>query len=335
MHLKRQKYHPADCANVPELNQGYGMYRFFNVTLGSQFPLPELCDYQKSTPSISVRQIHSARVAPGEFETRYEWRNEQGRLLCRCGRQDGSYLLHLPSQANFYVGVDGNIDCLAFPGTGSGLLRQLLLNQVLPRYLAHSGELMLHASAVTLPGGSTVAFLGESGYGKSTLASYCQLQGGQIIDDDCILLRTDSRGVNVIGGVPTLRLYPDSLTALGHDSAGFAVCSDGSSKRQMRLTGRATPAPVARRLDALFLLRAPSGSTAVGVERAGGQAGMMSILGSAFNLDPTDPQTLSGTFGGVARMLEQGLPVYHLHYPRAHAALPRVLEALSSFPIPG
>jgi hypothetical protein len=325
----------GECLDTLSEQQVFATYRLFDTLVSSQIPIPELPDCHESEPSVTVRQVPISQTDLVEFETRYEWRNDEGRLICRCARRGDEYLLSLPMQASFHIAADGIINCIPAPGVGQALLRQLLLNQVLPRYLAHTGELLLHASAVTLPNGNTVAFLGESGYGKSTLASYCHLQGAQIIDDDCILLSSDGQGVCITGGVPTLRLYPDSLRALGHNPTVFTPYADGSNKLQMRLAERATPASGARPLDALFLLCPPPEvpvDGVVSIEPAGGQAAMMSILGSAFNLDPSDMNTLSGTFQRVAQTLGEGLPVYHLHYPREHAALPQVLQALQNYP---
>lgn len=335
MNVNPRKRIPSGYPESTDRHKVFGIYRFFDVPVSSQLPLPELHDCCGFEPAVTVRQIHAGQIDPGEFETRYEWRDDQGQLMCRCARRGSDYLLFLPAQASFYIGAGGIINCLAATGVGQGLLRHLLLNQVLPRYLAHTGELLLHASAVILPNGNTVAFLGDSGYGKSTLASYCHLQGAQVIDDDCILLRPDDQGVCVTGGVPTLRLYPDSLRALGHNPAGFAPHAGDSNKQQMHLAEPAMPASGPRRLDALFVLCAPPevpAGGAVSVERAGGQAAIMSILRSVFNLDPSDPDTLSGTFQRVARTLDTGLAVCHLRYPREHAALPQVLQVLQGYP---
>ncbi len=328
------KYTPAGHPDAQRQHRLFDTYRFFDMSVSSQLPLPELPelpDFGGGEPAVTVRQMHAGQIDPEAFETRFEWRNEQGVLICRCARRDADYLLCLPAQASFHIEVGGIIHYTAAPGVGQGLLRQLLLNQVLPRYLAHRGELLLHASAVILSNGRTVAFLGESGYGKSTLASYCHLQGAQIIDDDCILLRAHDRGVGISGGVPTLRLYPDSLTALGHNPADFAPYSADSNKLQMHLEDRATFTVGGRSLDALFLLGAPAetpAGAAVRVQPAAGQAAIMSMLGSAFNLDPSDTGTQAATFQRVAQTLGEGLPVYQLHYPREHPALPQVLQAL-------
>jgi energy-coupling factor transporter ATP-binding protein EcfA2 len=314
----------------PGRHQRAGTYRFFDVPVCSHLPLPELGDYCDSAPSVTVRQAAAGEISPAAFKTRYEWRDGAGRLICRCGRRGDDYLLSLPGQASFVIAAAGDIKYLASPDTDEGLLRHLLLNQVLPRYLAHTGKLLLHASAVTLPGGETVAFLGDSGYGKSTLASYCHLQGAHIVDDDCILLRSDECGASIIGGVPTLRLYPDSLRALGHDATGFERYMEDSNKQQMRLATPSLLAPGPRHLDALFLLGAPPPDAAGGVrvESVGGREALMPLLGSVFNLDPTDTLAMSRTFTRVAQVLDRALPVYRLHYPREHGALPQVLREL-------
>tara|TARA_R110002049_G_scaffold40192_11_gene122712 strand:+ start:1022 stop:2038 length:1017 start_codon:yes stop_codon:yes gene_type:complete len=325
-----QSCFPAEYPDSQGLYQHAGTYRFFDTTVHSQLLLPELSDCGDITPSVTVRQAAAGEVSPDAFKTRYEWRDDAGRLICRCGRRGDDYALCLPGQASFFITAGGAIEYLPAPGVGEGLLRHLLLNQVLPRYLAHVGKLLLHASAVTLPSGRSVAFLGDSGYGKSTLASYCHLEGAHIVDDDCILLRSDERGASLVGGVPTLRLYPDSMRALGHDAMGFEPYTDDSSKQQMRLATHSLPPPRPRHLDALFLLGAPPPTAGEGVrvEPVDGREALMPILGSVFNLDPTDPRAISRTFTRVAQVLDGGLPVYHLHYPREHSALPQVLQAL-------
>jgi hypothetical protein len=277
----------------------------------------------------------AGRTSIGDFQTCHEWRTAQGQLICRCSRRGADYLLSFPRQAEFHIEAGGNITCLPAPGAAQGLLRHLLLNQVLPRYLAHTGEQLQHASAVTLANGTTVAFAGESGFGKSTLASYCHLQGARFIDDDCILLRPGEGGLRIAGGVPTVRLYPDSLRALGHNLAGFTPYTDRTDKLQMSLVGQQTRPPTPPILQALFLLGAPveaPADSAVTITPAGGQAALMSLVRGAFSLHPSDKNTLRQMFQAHARILAGGLPVYHLNFPRAHGALPQVLQALLNWP---
>lgn len=319
------------CPDTAHERPDTSAYLLFDTPFCSEIALPELPECRSNEAFVSIRVVDDGQIDPAKFVTRHDWRDGHGELICRCARRESDYLLSLPQQANFHIDMGGIINCVPAPGIGQGVLRQLLLNQVLPRYLAQTGEFLLHASAVTLPNGNSVAFMGDSGFGKSTLASYCHLQGAHIIDDDCILLRSCDRGIRILGGVPTLRLYPDSLHALGLNPAGFMPYADSSTKLQMNLAETATGNHKTPVLDALFLLRAPgdvpTGST-VSIEPAGGQAAMMATLGSAFNLDPSDPGTMLRTFRHAAQTLTGGLPVYHLNFPRQHAALPRVLQAM-------
>jgi hypothetical protein len=315
----------------------YQTYRIFDTIIASQIALPELPVGGGREPFITARLIASGQFDLAGFTTCHDWRDGGGRLIARTARRGADYLSSFPAQASFLIAPDGVISCVPEAGVGERLVRQLLLNQVLPRYLAHTGELLLHASAVTLPNGATVALLGESGYGKSTLASYCHQQGAQIIDDDCILLRTGAHGVSITGGVPTIRLYPDSLHALSHDPAAFVPYVAYSDKQQMRLAEGLTPGAESRVLNALYLLDAPGAAqapNAVRIEPATGRAAVMAIVNSAFNLDPSDHDTMTRTFLRVTQTLQEALPVYHLHYPREHARLPQVLQALLGHTLP-
>ena len=123
-------------------------------------------------------------------------------------------LLRFPELADFIV-EGNNISCHPRPGCREESLRHLLLDQVIPRVWAHTGHLVLHASAVKLPDGRVIAFLGESGWGKSTLVAALQGADCQLISDDCIHLASCEEGVRLTPSYVGLRLNEDSIKALG------------------------------------------------------------------------------------------------------------------------
>lgn len=316
-----------------EPQAGADAFEVFGACLRSELPLPELPPCAAAAPRFTVRTVGYGQPEPAGFRTCHEWTGEDGALLCRSARRREDYLLTFPGRAGFHIEPDGVITCRPAAGVADELIRQLLLNQVLPRALSNAGALLLHASAVTLPGGRTVAFLGESGQGKSTLVSYCHRRGARIIDDDCVLFRLEDQPIRILGGVPTLRLYPDSLRALDYDPAAFTPYLEHSAKRQMRLPRDATAGSRPRVLDALFVLAAPDempGADAVAIAPATGQRAMMAILGSLFSLDPTDADTMTRTFSQAGRVLDEdrGLRAHLLHYERDYANLERVWQAL-------
>jgi len=308
-------------------------YCIFDTPISSELPLPELPLCTRGAARLTVRRAGARGWDSTRFRICHEWR-DGGRVICRSARGEEGYLLSFP-QAEFLIAPDGMIACAPAPGVGEAFVRQLLLGQVLPRCLAHAGELVLHASAVTLPDGRTVAFVGESGYGKSTLAFYCRRSGARLIDDDCVLLKFREGGVGVSGGVPTVRLNADTMAALDCDPDAFFPVSNLSNKRQMRLADDPSREGASPSLDTLFLLDAPAGdpaSATVSIAPARGQAAVMAAVRSAFNLDPASHDTMARSFRQVSRLLGAGLPVYHLRYPRDHALLPRVWQALLDHP---
>jgi hypothetical protein len=122
---------------------------------------------------------------------------------------DGSTFLHFPDLADFLVSADGHLI----------LARQLdaayldgfftyLLGHALSYSLLQFGIEQLHATCVTV-NGSAVAFLGDTGYGKSTLAAAFVREGHRLVTDDMLVLQTASDGVYVKPALARIKLFPE------------------------------------------------------------------------------------------------------------------------------
>ena len=315
------------------------MYRIFDTTLDCEFPLPELPESSAEDFSFSVKLGNPDLFDASGFETTFEWINYSGECVCWCERRADEYLYVFPRNAHFHVSNDGIISCLLHEDSSVQAMRHLLLNQIIPRYLASTGRLVLHARAVMLENGRSVAFLGNSGLGKSTLASSFHRNGALLISDDCILLNPGEKEVTAIGGFPGIRLFPDSLNAVFHETAGFTHYTPWSDKQQLILKNKAGEVPTEpRALNAIFLLDDPGEieqGEAVCIEPVTGSAAMMAMIYCAFSLDPSDRQMIARNFRNIGQAISERLGTYSLRYPRVHDRLPEVREAVLGRVDPG
>jgi hypothetical protein len=314
------------------------LYRIFDTTLSCNFPLPELPQTAGEDHAISVKlgEGDPDQFDAQGFELAFEWRNYDGKVVCWCERRGDEdrgdeYLYVFSRSATFHISSEGLISCFLHEGSTMQMLRHLLLNQILPRYLATTGRLVLHASAVTLENGKSVAFLGNSGFGKSTLVSSFHRNGAQLINDDCILLECSENGVTAIGGLVGIRLFPDSVNAVFDEAAGFTNYTPYTAKQQLFLKSEAgdqVPQPCV--LDAMFLLNDPREEPAdtVCIEPVSGSEAMMAMLFSAFSLDPSDRKMIVHNFRNVGQAISERLGLYSLQYPRVHERLPEVRAAV-------
>jgi hypothetical protein len=92
-----------------------------------------------------------------------------------------------------------------------------LLGPALILSLALRDAWCLHASAVAI-GGQAVAFLGESGNGKSTLAAFLASEtdlGWQRLADDILPVELTANGFDALPHFPQLKLSPEDQPAGG------------------------------------------------------------------------------------------------------------------------
>jgi hypothetical protein len=87
------------------------------------------------------------------------------------------------------------------------LVHLLLLGPVFAALLHQRGQLVLHASAVSIDG-DMVAFLGPSGCGKSTIAAALYARGHAMVADDVFAADMTGENPTAHPGFPQVRLWP-------------------------------------------------------------------------------------------------------------------------------
>lgn len=117
----------------------------------------------------------------------------------------------IPGIAHTFISNGRQIVLEPFLGISQKSLRNCILGSAMAVLLQQRGFLVLHASCVVIDG-MAVAFLGNSGAGKSTICSAFQARGCKFLTDDVMALKIDSQAIMVIPSIPEIKLRDDSAS---------------------------------------------------------------------------------------------------------------------------
>ena len=98
--------------------------------------------------------------------------------------------------------------------------RLVLFGTVAAFLLRQRGLFAMHASSIATPNGA-VLFAGHSGAGKSTLMAALNTRNYAMISDDITVIHPDAAQSTVLPGFPNMKLWANSMNALGHSSVGL------------------------------------------------------------------------------------------------------------------
>jgi hypothetical protein len=307
------------------------VYDFCGVAITSNRALPDLRRGAAAAAAECTVTFVSEPLPAAPREWFHQWRLPRGKVWLSIGRVPGGYVLRFPDQADFLVSADGSAVAVhPAKSLPEDTLRHLLIDQVLPLALSRRGRFALHASAVHIPGIGTVAFAGETGRGKSTLAAALGARGGRLITDDCLAIDFVDGEPYAVPGYPGLRLWPGLTANTLLRAAPSRRVAHYSSKRRVdrgavRFHGKPSP------LRAVFILSArASTGAALSIRRCRASAGLMGLLRFTYVLDIEARQDLAGLFSGLAAVAAT-VPVLRLRLRHGHRRLPDAAEAIREY----
>ena len=271
---------------------------------------------------------------PARFEgiARRETTDRPSRDWFYCRRlRTGSTYLRWTGLFEFLVSADGrDIRYHQLKGATPESLSTYLLCQVLSFSLLLFGVEPLHGTVVVIDG-EAIAFLGNCGYGKSTLGAAFLRLGFPILTDDLMALERTASGYAVHPGMPRLKLFPSvSRRVLGVERGGTPL-NNRTSKQILPLAA----GQMSRRrapLRALYVLSEPTPkgrrpAARIELERLSARDAFLEVIRSTFNPIVVDRDRLANQFAFASRLVA-AVPVRRLSYPRSLSLLPAVCEAV-------
>ena len=273
--------------------------------------------------------LESARPqAPRPDLPFHVWTLPDGSVWTEFFRSAAGYLLRFPDLADFAVAADGlSVTCAPAPDADEATSRHLYLNQVQPLVQSMQGKLVFHASAVEIAD-HAIAFVAESGRGKSTLAAGFALGGYRFLADDGMLVESVGGGYQVLPSHPSIRLWDDSEAALipsGTEAApALAYTSKSRFLAGSEIAYCGQPQPLRR---AYFL--GSGRASGVVFRRMSAAEALLEWVKHAFLLDIEQRPLLASHFDELARLANHA-SCFHLDYPRRFEDLAQVRQAIAA-----
>jgi hypothetical protein len=242
---------------------------------------------------------------------------------------NGSLYLRWADLFDFLLSVDGR-EIAARPLSRSSpeAFHAYLLGQVLSFALIKQGLDPLHATVVVV-NGEAVAFLGDCGYGKSSLAAAFLDSGHRLLTDDLLVLRRERGRYEAHPGAPRIKVFPEiareflaarsAATPISHLSPKLIIPLD-----RTQVAMRAAP------LKAVYLLAAPSTrntSERIAIRRLSRRRGCLSVVQNTYNSAVRDSGRLNRQFA-LASGVVADVPISTLSYPRTLHLLRSVRDAI-------
>lgn len=210
------------------------------------------------------------------------------------------------------------LDVYVRPQTDEREVALLVMGQAPIFVLRALGRPVLHASAVTIAG-STFAFLGTQGAGKSSVAAGFLGRGAALVTDDALPLEIRGGEVWAYPSLGVMKLWPqtaDGALALGDDELPELV--PGVGKRLLTLDGRYALVSCPSPLAALYVLEryqpAPGEHPAVTFRDLTGQQAVATLIAQISWLELLQPVEVAASLPVYLR-LARALPMRVVRYP--------------------
>ena len=238
------------------------------------------------------------------------------------------YMLRFEGACDFIVSDQGTkIEVRPHRGTSVGWVQSMICGMLMAFALHIKGTGNLHASSVEIHGGA-VAFLGDPGSGKSTMAAAFAERGHSVISDDVLVIDSTPGDFLAQPGVSQLMLSRASMNTVGRGNMETESLASVGEKLRLPIDGTwakfvSNPVP----LKGMFLLSRGPENTAVNVERLTVVEATRQAVINTLCLPILPPYAIK-RFLKFSANLASNVPVWKLKYGEGRANLSGVHEAI-------
>ncbi|MFQ5946352.1 MAG: hypothetical protein ACE5NC_08900 [Anaerolineae bacterium] len=309
------------------------VYRAYGLCLRTYWPLP-FPEVKGRGSGLAAVELFDGAGGPFRQVSREAMgRSGSGDWFQHVQLRDGSDYLRWSGLFEFLVSPDGRrIACHSLTRASAEAFHAYLLGQVLSFALIKQGIEPLHSTAMVIDG-EAVGFVGDTGYGKSSLGAAFLQAGHSLLTDDLLVLKDEGNRFVAYPGPPRIKLFPGIARSLLGERVTGTPMNNQTPKLVIPLDQNGTLLPQgAFPLKAMYVLTPPPASSRghrITIRLLSPRRAFVELLKNTFNTMVVDRERLRGQFNLAARLASK-LPVKSLSYPRRLDRLPEVHEAIQS-----
>jgi hypothetical protein len=196
-------------------------YKAFGLNISSEISLPELEQIQLNGRGLDVMIIKEDLVKTWSLLSEPNKSFYVEKEFC---------MFEIPQVAIFKIKSGNCILVSPFHGASESQIRLYILGTCFGVLLMQRKTLPIHGSAVVIDG-KAYGIVGESGVGKSTLASAFIKRGYQLLSDDVIAVSLSEGNTPIVTpSYPQQKLWQESLEYFGMESEHFLPIYDRETK---------------------------------------------------------------------------------------------------------
>jgi hypothetical protein len=284
------------------------MYTYFAYGLGvhSTLPLPEFIPAEVECDVLIYRGGPELIPEPARGQSSYLSVSDEEVVIS--GDQVGTFLVRGGKE----------ICVIPAPGVHESRLRLNLVGVVMAFLLNQRGLLVLHAACNSM-NGACVAFVGESGFGKSSMAAALHKRGHSLFTDDVLPIFTNSDVPMASSGFPQIKLHPEAAAALDYEPESLFELHPSQEKLGYRLANGFASGSLP--LGRIYIL---GRGEALKIEPLPLKQGLMELVRHSY---PTRAQHCGGAghFQQCVKIANQ-IPIYKLTRPKEIFLLPAIAQ---------
>lgn len=210
------------------------------------------------------------------------------------------------------------------PNADLRVIQLCISGSVMAILLYQRGYQSLHAGAVNISG-QAVAFLGESGQGKSSMTVTMLSRGHQLVADDIVPIDLKPNRINTIPGYPQTKIGLEVAQVLGFKAESLIFLHPKLGKYAYRQEQNFSVHPLP--LHSIYVL--DEGST-IKIERLSAQTSVVELIRHSYGSRVLQAAVAPGFHLLQSTEIFKRVPIYRLQRPRLLSLLPEIAQLVEN-----